>query len=187
MNIKEKYNLACGTPSDIYQHLPILRAYASRCEHITEMGVRTVVSTWAFLDARPKKLVGYDISMHPNVDEALDFASKENIRYEFYENDVLKVKIEPTDFLFIDTFHTASQLEKELKLHAKKAKKYIGFHDTHTYWETGEQPYEGTGGKGLDCGRGLKFALEPFLKNNPEWVIDYQTDINNGLTIIKRV
>jgi hypothetical protein len=187
MTINEKYLLACNTPSDIYQHLKVLREYASKCSHITEMGVRGVVSTWAFLDAKPKKLVGYDISKHPNVDEVFDMVGKEGIDYEFNEKDVLKAKIEETDFLFIDTFHTATQLEKELKLHAKKVKKYIGFHDTCTFWENGEPPYEGTGGKGLDCGRGLKYALEPFLKNNPEWVVDYKTDINNGLTIIKRV
>jgi hypothetical protein len=187
MTINEKYLQACNTPSDIYQHLPILREYAAKCETIIEMGVRSVVSTWAFLDAKPKRLEGYDISRHPNIDEAMELSKNAGLDFRFYEKDVLKVKIKETDFLFIDTFHTASQLEKELNLHAEKVKKYIGFHDTCTYWETGEQPYESIGGKGLDCGRGLKYALEPFLANNPEWKVVYKTDNNNGLTIIERI
>lgn len=186
MTIQEHYNRECATPSDIFYHLPKLKEYASQCDHITEMGVRGVVSTWAFLMGRPKKLVCYDIGKYPRVDEAELLAIDADIEFEFHEKSVLEVEIEETDFLFIDTFHTATQLEKELALHAGKVKKFIGFHDTTTFWEKGEPAYESTGGKGLDCGRGLKYALEPFLKNNPEWVVDYKTNENNGLTIIKR-
>lgn len=185
MTIKEHYELAKNTPSDINEHMETLYGFSLKCKHITEMGVRSVVSTWAFLNARPEKLVCYDIGKHPNVDEALRAAKSEDLNMEFHEKDVLKVEIEETDFLFIDTFHCATQLERELKLHAgKKVKKYIGFHDTYTYWEQGEPAYEGMGH--VACGRGLKYALEPFLENNPEWKIVYRTNKNNGLTIIER-
>lgn len=185
MTIKEQYDLACGTPSDIYKHLPKLNEYASKCKHITEMGVRSVVSTWAFLLAGPKKVVCYDMERSKNVDNAELCAIDANIEFEFHEKNVLKVEIEETDFLFIDTFHTASQLKKELELHSDKAKMYIGFHDTETFWEKAEPPYSGMKGK-VDT-KGLRYALEPFLANNKNWVIDYQSKENNGLTIIKRV
>lgn len=182
MTIKEKYELAKSTPSDINEHIEVLYGFALGCKHITEMGVRGVVSTWAFLHAKPEKLVSYDIAMHPNVKEAIHIAKNEGANFEFIENDVLKVDIDHTDFLFIDTFHSATQLERELKLHAGKVKKYIGFHDTFTYWEKGEAAYEGMGD--VNCGRGLKYALEPFLEANPEWKVVYRTNKNNGLTVI---
>lgn len=179
--IQQEYTTACATPSDINEHLPTLYKYARECKHITEMGVRGVVSTWAFLMANPEKYVGYDISEHPNMAKVLD--SFDNA--EMFIADVLNVDIEETDFLFIDTYHTATQLEKELARHASKAKKYIGFHDTTTFWNTGEQPYNHNMGH-VACGRGLRFALEPFLKNNPEWKIAHKLENNNGLTIIER-
>lgn len=186
MTIQDHYKKQCSTASDINEHLPKLKEYAGRCSHVTEMGVRGVVSTWAFLMGKPKTLVCYDIDRHPNVDEAELLAVDSGTDFTFIEKSVLEVEIEETDFLFIDTFHTATQLAKELALHAGKVRKYIGFHDTHTFWEKGEPPYESTGGKGLDCGRGLKYALEPFMKANKEWTLEYTTSANNGLTIIKR-
>jgi len=183
MILQKKYNEARVTPSDINEHLETLYGFSLMSKHITEMGVRGVVSTWAFLAAKPDKLVCYDISKHPNVNEALTAAKLEGISMEFHEADVLKVDIEETDFLFVDTFHTATQLELELKRHAPKVKKYIGFHDTNTYWETGEPPYNDKMGH-VACGRGLRYALEPFLEKNADWKIVYKTNINNGLTII---
>lgn len=179
--IELEYFKAKATPSDIFEHMEILYTYARRCVSVTELGVRSVVATWAFLRGA-KYYTGYDMFEHPNM--ALIPAVHDNAKVIIA--DVLSVEIEPTDFLFIDTFHTALQLKKELELHADKAKKYIGFHDTFTFWETGEQPYEGMGGKGVDCGRGLRYALEPFLKEHSEWTVAYKTDRNNGLTIIER-
>jgi hypothetical protein len=61
--IENKYNELVNTSSDINEHLPTLRRYAEDCEHITEMGVRWVVSTYAFLVAQPKTLVSIDIQL----------------------------------------------------------------------------------------------------------------------------
>lgn len=184
MTIKEKYEFAKNNPSDINEHIESLYGFSLQCKKITEMGVRGVVSTWAFLNSRPERLICYDIGKHLNVDEALLLADKEGIAMEFIEANVLNIEIDETDFLFIDTFHSATQLERELQMHATKVNKYIGFHDTTTYWEKGEPSYEGMGD--VACGRGLKYALEPFLENNPEWKIVYRTNKNNGLTIIEK-
>ena len=179
--IEKEFLKAKNTTSDINEHIEILYAYARKCDHVTELGVRSVVATWAFLKGA-KTYRGYDMFEHPNMKIIPDVHDDASIIIA----DVLDVEIDATDFLFIDTFHTASQLEKELKLHADKARKYIGFHDTSTFWIKGEEPYPGMGGKGVDCGRGLKFAIEPFLKNNTQWTVVYRTDRNNGLTIIQR-
>lgn len=187
-SLQQKYDELCATHSDINQHLPTLAHFAAKCKHITEMGVRAVTSTYAFLMGRPDKLIGYDIGEYKeNVDECREIVKAEGLIWDFILADVLKVEIEETDFLFVDTFHTATQLRKELELHAGKVRKYIGFHDTHTFWERGEPSYESVADKGTNCGQGLKYALEPFLAYNPQWKVVYKTDKNNGLTIIERV
>ena len=60
-DLEQIVNQIYTTPSDINEHIPTLIDYASECEHITEMGVRAITSTWAFLGAAPKKLISYDI------------------------------------------------------------------------------------------------------------------------------
>jgi len=47
---------------DIREHLDTLREYASRCNSVTELGVRWVVSTWALMAGRPKRLTSFDIN-----------------------------------------------------------------------------------------------------------------------------
>jgi hypothetical protein len=179
--ITEKYNTLCNTSSDIYKLLPYLHSYAKKCKHITEMGVRTPTSTYAFLAAKPDKLISYDISRSAGVDEVEQLAPE---IFEFVLKDVLEAEIEETDFLFIDTYHTAGQLEKELSQHSGKVRKYIGFHDTYTFWEAGEQPYSGIN-ESTVTNKGLKYAIEPFLAKGG-WVISFMTDKNNGLLIIER-
>ena len=49
IDFKELYENSCRERSDINEHLPTLYEYACKCKHITEMGVRTGVSTTAFL------------------------------------------------------------------------------------------------------------------------------------------
>lgn len=154
-------------PSDIYLHLPKLREYAEQCDHITEMGVRGVVSTWAFLSSKASKVVAIDI---------LNVAIPDVEKLQFICANDLEVEIEKTDLLFIDTAHNYKQLIHELNLHAKNVNKYIAFHDTFIFGINGD-----------DGGKGLLFAINEFLSNNTEWVKDYHTDKNNGLTVIKRV
>ena len=49
-NITEfSFNYAKYTKSDINEHLAVMHKYADECNHITEFGVRTGVSTWAWL------------------------------------------------------------------------------------------------------------------------------------------
>lgn len=145
------------------------------------MGVRTPTSSYAFLASNPDKLISYDISRSPGVDEVEQLAPGV---FEFVLKDVLEAEIEETDFLFIDTYHTANQLEKELARHSGKARKYIGFHDTYTFWEVGEQPYSGIN-EDLATSKGLRYAIEPFLAKGG-WMISFMTDKNNGLLIIER-
>jgi len=166
--------------SDINEHLPTLKELSSECDTITEMGVRNVVSTWAFLNGYPKKLTSYDIIDPPksNLQEAMDFAQANNIDFNFFQKNVLSIEIEETDLLFIDTKHTYEQLKQELEKHSNKAKKYIILHDTVTY---GIRAPQWLGG-----GEGLLKAIFEFLDKTDDWFIYKEYKNNNGLMILKR-
>ena len=184
--IKEQFELAKSTPSDINQHIDTLYNLAKECSHITEMGVRNVVSTWAFMLRDPEVLIGIDLHTNFNVDKAQLAYPK----WKFIKANTIKIKIEETDLLFIDTLHIYSQLKKELVLHSEQVKKYIVLHDTTTYgfvdeptdWQTPEimENYK------LEEKRGLQPAIIEFLNDNPEWIMFKEYTNNNGLTILKR-
>jgi hypothetical protein len=184
MKIIDIYNNLCNQPSDINEHLPILKKYAEKCNHITEMGVRSVVSTWAFLLAKPKYLVSIDIAYHPNIELAKNLAKEENINFEFLLQDTTTIPIINTDLLFIDTLHTYKQLKRELDLHGNKANKYIIFHDTEIFKNLDQEQYDGQPKK--DLGEGLWKAIQEFLSNNSHWSLSAHFTNNNGLTILAR-
>ena len=111
--LNEQYEFQCTRRSDINEHLPTLKKYAEECNHITEMGVRDVVSTWAFLMGNPKKLISYDINQI-NESIILETIKDTEIEFKFVLADTTKIEIEETDLLFIDTLHTYDQLKSEL-------------------------------------------------------------------------
>jgi hypothetical protein len=140
--IEKRYLELIDIPSDINEHLPILKEYSEKCNHITEMGVRVPTSTWAFLASKPNKMVSYDIVNAPGIDEVKSIANEYQLDYQFIIDDVLQIDMEQTDLLFIDTLHTYNQLNAELMLHSKKVNKYIILHDTVTYGFIDEQIYD---------------------------------------------
>ena len=190
MTIAEtNYNRCCNTRSDIYEHLPTLYKYASECSHVTEMGVREVVSTWAFLHAKPSRLVSYDLFTSSNLALAYEAAKETNVDFQFIQANVLDVTIEKTDLLFIDTWHKYGQLSQELPMHCNTVSKYIILHDTTKYATQDEGTWDRysdnrTEGKAK---AGLWAAVEEFLEANPEWIIAERFTNNNGLTILKRI
>jgi hypothetical protein len=185
--IKETYNQLVNTKLDINEHLPTLKLYAEKCSHVTEMGVRDVVSTFAFILGNPKKMISIDIK-HPrffNAEERLnqiiEYADENNIDFKFIECSSLDIEIENTDLLFIDTWHCYQQLIQELNLHAKNVNKYIILHDTTLYETQEEQHY----GQITSEKHGLWVAIEEFLESNENWIIEKRFINNNGLTILK--
>jgi len=178
-NIEDNFNVLFEQKNDhktrfIRSHLNVLRDYASRCKHITEMGVDGVNSTWAFLyglKSAPSRLVSIDIQNDkaPDIlDLAETLAFEAGIDYEFIQSSSLEVTIEKTDLLFIDTLHTYDQLKEELKLHSDSVRRYIACHDTYEYPK-------------------MSNALNEFIKDHSDvWSIDYVTTESCGLTIIER-
>lgn len=183
--LEAKYAQACAQPSDINEHLPLLRELASKCEHVTEMGTRGAVSTVALLAGQPVELVTWDISPWAIVSQPMAdlVAVAGRTKLQPRVGDSLKITIESTDMLFIDTLHTARQLKAELERHAdpveNKVKRYLVFHDTATFGmrsEDGTEP-------------GLRAAIRWFQRNHafPLWELIEDRQANNGLVVLRRV
>lgn len=177
MNLELAYAEACRQRSDLNEHLPLLHEYALSCQHITEFGVRFGVSTICFLHARPKFLVSYDVDKKPEAISRLHaLAQAAGVEFSFRALDVRSARIEPTELLFIDTWHVYEQLRVELLVHAESVSRFIALHDTVTFGDVGEAPgYSG-----------LWRAIVEFLYREPEWTIAEHRSNNNGLTILGR-
>ena len=101
----------------------------------------------------------------------------------------MKIDIEETDLLFIDTWHHYNQLTAELKKHSDKVKKYICFHDTTSYEHHSEPTTsENSYSDELIWEKGLWDAVTEFLDTNADtWKLKERFTNNNGFTIIERI
>lgn len=197
-DLELKVNEVYQIPSDIDEHIPTLIKYASECNHITEMGVRGICSTWGLLGGIPEKMISYDLQdpkiFGGDIESVKETANAYNIDYQFVLADVLKIEIEETDLLFLDTWHAYKQLKAELNLHSSKVKKFIIMHDTTSYATKDEslssRVTETEDGECYNCvkdNKGLQLAIDEFLSENKGWELCERFINNNGLTILKRV
>lgn len=198
------FEAACRQPSDTNEHLRLLRQLAEICVqtgktatreptggHVTELGMRWATgSTVAFLAAKPKQLVSWELEplhvVHQNSLNLLRSVALESdgrakppgqTRWQPRTGDVLEVILEDTDMIFFDTYHTAKQLLAETFRHGQKARKYLAFHDTDTFGDTGED------GKSP----GLRAAIRRFQNEYfPLWRKIIDVPYNNGLTVLQR-
>jgi hypothetical protein len=182
--LEKYYNELCNRGSDIHEHLPVLKQYAEECDHVTEMGVRWITSTFAFLMGQPKTLISIDME-HPNSfgtrgkqnwDRLNQCVEASTTDFKFRQANTHMIEIEETDLLFIDTGHHYDCIREELELHGNKAKKYLVFHDTETFGVHGDIPGS----------IGIWPAIQEFLYANPHWQIKEKRTNNNGLTILER-
>ena len=198
--IERRYIYHCKNTSDINEHLPTLYNYAIECSHITECGVRNAVSSYAFANAlREKnnsKHILIDISGSDSIETFLDECENECLNAIFYQESDLTCPIEPTDLLFIDTWHVYGHLKRELNRWNKYASKYIIMHDTTVDGELGESSRmefydikKGSIESGLseeEIKKGLWPAIEEFLLDHDEWVLKERYTNNNVLTVLAR-
>lgn len=172
----QEYHWARSIASDINENVHILYELAQECKTVVEFGVRSGVSTRAFL-ASDVQLLSFDIELHPKVRELFLKAQAQGKSVQYIKADVLDIRVEPMDLLFIDTLHTYEQLQKELELHGNQARRYIAFHDTYTFGLRGED--------GRDR-RGLLTAIIEFQIKNPHWRFRIHKTNNNGFTVLER-
>ena len=181
-----EYNQEKRTKSDINEHLHDLYTLACNVTHVTEMGSRFGASTKAFLNA-PVSLRAYDLEIHEPLMNLFKMARKVGKDVEYIRGNTLEILIEPTDMIFIDTWHSQEQLRQELKLHGNAARKYLAFHDTHTYGVRDEQvDWAANPNRKAMPGQGLLPAIIEFVIANPQWQFMKHKSNNNGLTVLER-
>ena len=164
---------ACERQSDIHQHLPLLYKLSNSVNHVTEFGVRDGQSTRALL-ASTAAVRSYDLYIDFNLEKIFEYAKQNGRDVKYIQGNSLKIDIEPTDLLFIDTDHKYSQVKAELDRHHSKVNKYIAFHDTWIYGCNDEE------------NKGLLAAILEFLIEHKEWTVMYHTTENNGFTVLEK-
>jgi hypothetical protein len=200
-DIKKVYDYLCQTPSDINEHLVTLKQYAQKCDHVTELGVRDVVSSFAIAQgllengSSKKKHIMVDPVRSAQVHPFLQLETVSGIEPVFHEQSDLVCPLESTDMLFIDSWHIEGQLKRELARWNTHVNKFIILHDTEIDaifgetircgWDANAQSIE-TGFPMGEILRGLQPAIDEFLSHHLEWYVLEHFKNNNGLTILKR-
>ena len=172
------------TPSDINEHLPTLRRYAERCDVVVELGVRYIVSTWAFVAAKPKKLISVDIvdpDTHPagkgcRLEHVQQACRETGTDFQFLLEDSRYADLPEHDLLFIDTIHNYAVLKEELRIQSPKTRNYIILHDTVAFGYRNE----------VGRGPGINKAIKEFLAANADWQVREVFPNNNGLTVLAK-
>lgn len=214
--LEATYKKLCETPSDINEHLPTLRYYASKSARICELGTRNVVSAVALAAGLAdsnfvtnenivptKKLYLFDIVPEINLEriEEACFAKGIDIIDTFGMNDLdADITGDVYDLLFIDTAHNYPHCYEELCKFGKQTKSCIILHDTTIDGITSEYVRLGYESQHYqhyvnyyknkyteeDLKQGLNFAIDRWISENPEWSIENIYQNNNGLTILRR-
>jgi len=156
-------------------YLPTLRNLAGLCHHVTEFGLNQGTSALALLAGvrRNGVVVSVDCRWHlcvPGLERLADLAEK---RFCFRQANTLRIRIESTDLLFIDTLHTASQLESELARHGDQVRRFLVLHDVGIHWDKGE-----------DGGPGLQGPVERLQRGC--WTEIHREDHGCGLLVMER-
>jgi hypothetical protein len=200
--IANKFATLSKTPSDINEHLHLLYKYATECESIIELGVRGVVSSWAFVygllnNNKPIKSILLNDIAECNIDELVNATKELDILIEYnWINDLDLMVDGEVDMTFIDTWHIYGQLKRELEKYSKITKKYIIMHDTtvdewqgetiRLSWNSIQQSKE-SGFPIDEINKGLRPAIDEFLLSNNDWTLHERLTNNNGLTVLKRI
>jgi hypothetical protein len=176
-NLYNLYKKACTETSDMFKHCPTLHDLAKKSSHVTEIGLNSTAALVSILAAKPQKVIAYN----RNCDKAKKIGEQirplvKSTELIIKHGDPLKIGIELTDFLFIDSYHTYRHLKKELQLHGGKTRKFIAIHDTWAFADRGED----------GSMPGLPEAINEFVRDNKEWKIIKNVRHNNGMIVLQR-
>mgnify|MGYP005850001447 CR=1 FL=1 len=200
--LEQNFDQVVKTPSDINEHIVTLYKYAKECDTIIELGVRTVVSSWAFLkglvdnkSTSPKRLICSNLIFSSNLGLLQKVAKNLGVEFQFIIGNLLEQTFPASDLVFIDTWHVYAQLKRELNFFKSKAQKYIIMHDTtidavhgetiRNGWDPVKQSEE-SGYPVEEIVIGLMPAINEFLVKSSDFKIRQKFEHNNGLTILQR-
>lgn len=158
-------------------HCPTIREFASRCQHVTELGLNSLGVCVSVMAGQPPTFIAYgkdEKKVDEIVKELPDNVGRTHLKIR--KGDSLKIQIEETEMLVIDTYHTYSQLNKELLKHAGSVTKYIVIVNSYAFAVRGED----------GNAPGIMDAVVEFVAKNNRWEIVYNERKNNGLLILQR-
>jgi len=194
----------------------LLREYAVRSKHITEFGVFWATgSTWALLAGLSSRrdqgtLRCYDPfapgtpAITARLWLAVSLGQALQVDMAFSSVSSIDARIEPTELLYIDSFHTYCLLRYELAQHADNVLNFIVIDDTTTWEWTSEfgtesshtthvgeflKPCiaEGEEACAARCRVGLWPAIHEFLSQHSEWTVRERHSEGHGITILQRL
>lgn len=201
-DLQNTYERLCGTPSDINEHLPVLFQYAKECESILELGVRGVVSSYAFVyglaqnNKNVKRMFMNDL-VPCNVQRIISAAQEVGVEISYQWINDLDLELDKNfDITFIDTWHVYGQLKRELQKFSVLTNKYIIMHDTEVdgvwgeslrcKWDIHKQS-KTSGFPSDEIASGLLRAIYEFVEANSNWTIHQRLKNNNGLIVLKKL
>lgn len=166
------------------QALPLLRDLAKKCSSATEIGAQPIVSTWGILQGLSEseqnnlKYIGIDPQLPPPscLNSVKQIATDNGIDFTFWRANYLEIEIEPTDLLVIESWLTYNLLKSEFEHFASNVKKYIVILGRY---ESAPLPYKKTK-------NGEAPFIGEFLKRHPEWRIDQEYSLSDGMTVFER-
>jgi hypothetical protein len=175
IDIDAWYDKAKNTANDINEHCDTLKALASKCNVVVDMGVRNGTHSVAFAAGHPKHLVIVG-TKEPGELASLTKNAKDT-KVQFVQGDSTTVQIPDADLVFIDTEpHNADHVYAELVNVKPHAKRYIVVHDT-------EAPF-GETGQGGDKLPGVMAGVRRFAQEHDGWVVIRHYVNNHGLTVL---
>ncbi|MFA5586429.1 MAG: DUF2827 family protein [Saccharofermentanales bacterium] len=187
--IKEKYEYYINQVSDIYEHLPSLKRYGSKCNTIVEIvNSHNTETTYSFLSSNPKKMTSvYYNSNFSDIDVIKKWTDKNNINYKHY--DINKFDMCNTDLLFISNNHTYNDTLNNLNKYKNYVSKYIIIDQTEIYKNVDEIIFDNNQNEQNNTNtkkQGVYNAILDFTKKNKTWIIKESFKNNNGLIILKK-
>ena len=175
MNIEELYKERFTPeviPSDIWEHMPLIRRYAEKVITICEIGCRTGNSATALLAGLSKhggKMHSYDIAEQQYFPPEIP-----NVTWTYHKGDshAPDFKVEPCDLLFVDGCHKYSSVKADLR-QATQTARFIIMHDTS------EQ-------RDKDYNDGVCQAMRELIREFPQWEIVERYPNCNGITVLEK-
>lgn len=184
------YERHCQTPGSTNPLLPRLRALASECDTVVELGTKHGRSATAFLMAGCE-VWSYDIVESKHARALQKITGK---RWHYTIADTRRIEIPECDLIFFDSLHTYGQLDAELRLHASKSRRFLVFHDTITFGVVGARGEDGVHSWTFPQPvqevppehRGIRLAIDEMMVREPCWRIREHVPTSHGLLILER-
>ncbi len=170
-SLDEWFEQAKKQPSDFHEHVQTLRDLASKCEHVSQIGIWGKPSRIA-LSHNGAAFVDYAPGDRP------EWAELKRLKGDKFTGKVWQpfAEIEETDLLFIDTYHTAEETLNLFTRHSPKVRKYLVVHTTEIFGEKGDNGQSG-----------VLIGVREFLRNHREWNVLRRDTNNYGLIVLSKV